>query len=79
MPEELKRRETCLEKIKAAMSALGEEAEQQAPEKQKAKEATFKFNLRVGAGTLSNGCSLKNAQCNSHWQTISISSLVLDS
>ncbi len=39
LPDELKRRETRLEKIKEAMSALKEEAEQQAAEKQKAKEA----------------------------------------
>ena len=39
LPDELKRRGTRLEKIKAAMSALEEEAEQQAAEKQKAKEA----------------------------------------
>jgi transposase len=39
LPDELKRRQTRLEKIKAAMSALEEEAEQQAAEKQKAKEA----------------------------------------
>ena len=42
LPDELKRRETRLEKIKAAMSALEEEAEQQAAEKQKAKEAREK-------------------------------------
>ena len=42
LPDELKRRETRLEKIKAAMSALEEEAEQQAAEKQKAKEAQGK-------------------------------------
>src|SRR5208283_5066642 len=36
LPDELKRRETRREKIKAAMSALEEEAEQQAAEKQKA-------------------------------------------
>jgi len=42
LPDELKRRETRREKIKAAMSALEEEAEQQAAEKQKAKEAQEK-------------------------------------
>ena len=42
LPDELKRRGTRLEKIKAAMSALEEEAEQQAAEKQKAKEAQGK-------------------------------------
>ncbi|MGO9687874.1 MAG: IS1182 family transposase [Syntrophobacteraceae bacterium] len=42
LPDELKRRETRLEKIKEAMSALEEEAEQQAAEKQKAKEAQKK-------------------------------------
>jgi transposase len=42
LPDELKRRETRLEKIKAAMSALEEEAKQQAAEKQKAKEAREK-------------------------------------
>ena len=39
LPDELKRRETRLEKIKEAMSALEEEAKQEAAEKQKAKEA----------------------------------------
>ena len=39
LPDELKRRETRLEKIKEAMSALEKEAEQQAAEKQKTKEA----------------------------------------
>jgi len=38
----------------------------------------LKFNVRVGAGTLGNGYSLKNDQLNSHWQKISIRSLVLD-
>lgn len=38
LPDELKRRETRLEKIKAAMSALEEEAKQEAAEKQKAKK-----------------------------------------
>jgi transposase len=42
LPDELKRRETRLEKIKAAMSALEEEAEQQTAEKQKAKETRTK-------------------------------------
>jgi transposase len=42
LPDELKRRETRLEKIKAAMSALEEEARQQAAEKQKEKEARKK-------------------------------------
>jgi transposase len=42
LPDELKRRETRLEKIKAAMSALEEEAEQEAAEKLKAKEARKK-------------------------------------
>src|SRR5271157_2193260 len=42
LPDELKRRETRLEKIKAAMSALEEEARQEAAEKQKAKEARKK-------------------------------------
>jgi transposase len=37
LPDELKRRETRLEKIKTAMSALEEEAKQQAAEKQKEK------------------------------------------
>jgi transposase len=46
LPDELKRRETRLEKIKAAMSALEEEAEQQAAEKQKAKEAQEKGKNR---------------------------------
>ncbi|MGD0511254.1 MAG: hypothetical protein ABSA33_05435, partial [Candidatus Micrarchaeaceae archaeon] len=39
---------------------------------------TLKFNLRVGAGTSNNACSLKNAQLNSHCQTIIIRSLVHD-
>ena len=38
LPDELKRRETRLKKIKAAMSALEEEAQQEAAEKQKVKE-----------------------------------------
>ena len=38
LPDELKRRETRIEKIKAAMSALEEEARQEATEKQKLKE-----------------------------------------
>ena len=42
LPDELKRRETRLEKIKAAMTALEEEAKQQAAEKQRAKEAQKK-------------------------------------
>jgi transposase len=42
LPDELKRRETRLEKIKAAMSALEEEAKQEAAEKQKAKQAQKK-------------------------------------
>ncbi len=42
LPDELKRRETRLEKIKAAMSALEEEAKQEAAEKQKEKEALNK-------------------------------------
>jgi len=39
LPDELKRRETRLTKIKEAMSALEEEAKQEASEKQKATEA----------------------------------------
>jgi transposase len=42
LPDELKRRETRLEKIKEAMSALEEEARQQAAEKQKEKQARKK-------------------------------------
>ena len=42
LPDELKRRETRLEKIKAAMSAIEEEAKQEAAEKQKAKQARKK-------------------------------------
>jgi transposase len=42
LPDELKRRETRVEKIKAAMSALEEEAKQQAAEKQKAKQVRTK-------------------------------------
>ena len=42
LPDELKRRGTRLEKIKAAMSALEEEAKQEAAEKQKAKQARKK-------------------------------------
>jgi len=38
LPDELKRRETRLKKIKAAMSALEEEAQQEVAEKQKVKE-----------------------------------------
>jgi transposase len=48
LPDELKRRETRLEKIKEAMSALEQEAEQEAAEKQKAKEAREK-NKNVSA------------------------------
>jgi transposase len=42
LPDELKRRETRVEKIKAAMSALEEEAKEQAAEKQMAKEVRKK-------------------------------------
>ena len=42
LPDELKGRGTRVEKIKAAMSALGEEARQEVAEKQKEKEAQKK-------------------------------------
>jgi hypothetical protein len=48
LPDELKRRETRLEKIKAAMSALEEEAKQQAAEKQAGKEVRKKSKKDSG-------------------------------
>ena len=50
LPDELKRRETRLEKIKEAMNALEEEARQEASEKQKAKAAK-KENRQAPANT----------------------------
>lgn len=49
LPDELKRRETRLEKIKGAMSALEEESKQEAAEKQKAKEAQKKSEEKAAS------------------------------